>query len=102
MNDEQQIRALMQTWMDATKSGDIQTVLDLMTDDAVFMVVGQEPFGKNAFKKAAEAAASGAGSVRFESESNIEELKVLGDWAYARTRLKVTVVPSGEGTPISR
>src|SRR5690242_10004396 len=98
MNDEQQIRALMQTWMDTTKSGDVKTVLDLMTDDAVFMVVGQEPFGKDAFKKAAEAAASRAEGVRFEGESNIEELKILGNWAYARTRLKVTVVPSGEGT----
>jgi ketosteroid isomerase-like protein len=27
--DEQQIRALVSTWMEATRSGDVDTVLDL-------------------------------------------------------------------------
>ena len=36
-NDERAIRELVQTWMTATKAGDIQTVLSLMTDDVVFM-----------------------------------------------------------------
>jgi len=34
--DEQQIRALVATWMAATRSGDVETVLGLMTEDAVF------------------------------------------------------------------
>jgi uncharacterized protein (TIGR02246 family) len=32
--DERAIRELVQTWMTATKAGDIQTVLSLMTDDS--------------------------------------------------------------------
>jgi len=36
-NDERAIRELVQTWMTASKAGDIQTVLSLMTDDVVFM-----------------------------------------------------------------
>lgn len=102
MSDEQEIRDLIQKWLAATKEGDVQTVLDLMTDDVVFMVIGQEPFGKEAFRKAAEASRSGAAAFRMESESRIEELKILGDWAYARSRLNVTAIPSDNGRAIHR
>jgi uncharacterized protein (TIGR02246 family) len=36
-NDEQEIRQLIATWMAATKAGDVETVLSLMADDAVFL-----------------------------------------------------------------
>jgi ketosteroid isomerase-like protein len=42
-DDERAIRDLVGTWMAATKRGDLSTVLDLMTDDVVFMVPGQKP-----------------------------------------------------------
>jgi uncharacterized protein (TIGR02246 family) len=47
--DEQAIHDLVVTWLDASKRGNIATVLTLMADDVVFMVPGQEPFGKEAF-----------------------------------------------------
>jgi hypothetical protein len=47
-DDERAIRNVVETWMAASKSGDIATVLTLMTEDVVFMVPGQEPFGKEA------------------------------------------------------
>src|SRR5947209_15788168 len=50
--DEQAIRDLVSTWMSATKAGDTETVLSLMSDDVVFMVPGGEPFGKEAFAAA--------------------------------------------------
>jgi ketosteroid isomerase-like protein len=34
------------TWLAASKAGDIAAVLILMTADIVFMVPGREPFGK--------------------------------------------------------
>lgn len=93
-NDEQAIRDLVQQWMIATQAGDIETVLSLMSEDVVFLVPGQEPFGKDAFKKASEKMKSEeASGVRFEGTSEIEELKVVGDWAFARTRLNVRVIP---------
>jgi uncharacterized protein (TIGR02246 family) len=102
-DDERAIRGLVETWMAATKAGDIQTVLDLMTDDVIFMVPGQEPFGKEAFEKAAQDMKNGkTGSLRHERESNIEEIKVMGDWAYIRNRLKVTRIPLDGDIPISR
>ena len=39
-DDEQQIRELVATWMAATKAGDVDTVLGLMTDDVVFLMPG--------------------------------------------------------------
>jgi uncharacterized protein (TIGR02246 family) len=52
--DERAIRELVDSWMKASKAGDLATVLDLMTDDVVFMVPGREPFGKEEFRAASE------------------------------------------------
>ena len=96
-DDERAIRQLVSTWMAASQAGDTDTVLSLMADDVVFMVPGQEPFGKEAFA----AAARGMRNVRMEGTSDIRELTVLGDWAYLRNHLVVTVTPPG-GQPVRR
>ena len=96
-DDERAIRELVTTWMAATQAGDHETVLSLMTDDVVFMVPGREPFGKAAFA----AASKGMQGLRIEGSSDIVELQVLGDWAYLRNRLKVTMTPPG-GPPTTR
>ena len=57
--DEQEIRELVATWMSATKAGDLPTVLSLMTDDVVFLVAGQQPFGKQQFAAAMKPGAAG-------------------------------------------
>ena len=36
-SDEEQIRELVSRWTVATKSGDVDAVLELMTDDAVLL-----------------------------------------------------------------
>jgi uncharacterized protein (TIGR02246 family) len=95
-DDERAIRELVATWMSASKAGDSETVLSLIADDAVFMVVGQEPFGKDAFR-----AASQGQDLRIEGTSDIREVQVLGDWAYLRNYLTVTVTPPG-GAAIRR
>lgn len=97
-SDEQAIRNLVQTWMDASISGDTETVLSLMSDDAVFMVPGREPFEKEAFK----AASTGLQQFRLEGTSDIRELQVLGDWAYLRNHIRITMTPTGEGSPVTR
>jgi uncharacterized protein (TIGR02246 family) len=96
-DDERAIRQVVDTWMAASKSGDLATVLSLMTDDVIFMVPGQEPFGKEAFA----AASKGMGSMQIESSGEISELRVLGDWAFIRNRIGITAtLPSGN--PIRR
>ena len=88
-NDEQAIRTLVDTWFAATKTGDLATVLSLMDDDVIFMVPGREPFGKEEFAANSKAMKD----VRIEGTSEIQEIKVLGDWAWMRNRLRVTMTP---------
>jgi uncharacterized protein (TIGR02246 family) len=95
--DERAIRNVIDTWMVATRKGDIETVLSLMADDVIFMVPGQKPFGKEAFA----AASRGMTNVRFEGQSHIEELKVLGNWAYLRNYIEMTITPE-QGAPVHR
>ena len=96
-DDERAIRSLIDTWMEASKAGDLKTVLSLTTDDVVFMVPSKEPFGKAEFAATSE----GMKNVRVEGQSEIKELKVLGDWAYMRNQLRITVTPPN-GQPMRR
>ncbi|MGH6794948.1 MAG: SgcJ/EcaC family oxidoreductase [Methylocella sp.] len=96
-DDERAIRELVQTWLAASQKGDLQTVLSLMTDDVIFMVPGQKPFGK----EASAASSKGLKDVHFEGSSDIKEIKVLGDWAYLRNYLEVTMTPR-DGAPVRR
>lgn len=96
--DEQAIRALIATWMEASGSGDTATVLSLMTDDAVFMAPGQEPFGKEAFA----AALRSMDGMRLEGGSDVLELQVLGDWAFVRCHVDVTITRQDGASPIRR
>jgi len=91
IDDERAIRSLVDTWMTATRDGDQATVLNLMADDAIFMVPGREPFGKEAF--AANSAA--LKDVRIDARSEIVELQVLGQWAYLRNHIELTVTRDG-------
>jgi uncharacterized protein (TIGR02246 family) len=96
-DDERAIRELVATWMAASQAGDLKTVLGLMTDDVVFMVPGREPFGKEVFAAAAQTMKGAS----MQGTSDIRELEVLGDWAYLRNHLNVTMTPQG-GKPVRR
>lgn len=98
-SDEQQIRDLVRMWMQATRDGDVATVLGLMADDVVFLVAGQAPFGKAEFAQAMRQQASAAMS--FDGESEVEEIQVHGDWAFMRAHLTVRVNRPG-AAPITR
>src|SRR3954464_9344274 len=101
-SDEQEIRQLVATWIDATKAGDTETVLSLMANDVVFLVTGQPPMiGKAAFA-AAMRAQSGQGRPQFEGTSEVQEIQVLCNWAYMWTKLTLAVTPPGAASPITR
>jgi uncharacterized protein (TIGR02246 family) len=87
--DESVIRELITTWMRASAAGDLDTVLGLMTDDVLFMVPGAEPLGKEKFA----AAAATMRRARIGGTSEVRELEVKGDWAFARSYLQVAVTP---------
>jgi uncharacterized protein (TIGR02246 family) len=80
--------------MRASAAGDLDTVLGLMTDDVVFMAPGVEPFGKEKFA----ASAATMKSAKLEGTSEVRELQLLGDWAFARSYLQVAMTPPGGET----
>jgi uncharacterized protein (TIGR02246 family) len=96
-SDEDQIRELVATWMEASRKGDQSTVLSLMTDDVVFLVPGRPPMGKADFAAAANPPPQ-ASAPRVDGHSEIQEIKVLGNWAFMWTRLAVVITPS-DGSP---
>ena len=95
--DERAIRDLVDTWMKASRAGDTATALSLMSDDVIFMVPGREPFGKEAFA----AASQSMKGFRLEGSADIRELRVLGNWAYLRNFIEITVTPP-DGAPMRR
>jgi len=100
-NDEREIRQLVSTWMAASKAGDVETVLSLMSDDVVFLVPGQPVMRKADFAAAARAQ-SGQGTPQFDGTSEIQEIKILGDWAFMWSKLTVVVTPPGGAQPMTR
>jgi len=101
-SDEQEIRQLVATWIAATKVGDIETVLSLMAEDVVFLLPGRPPM----IGKAAFAAAAGLQSYQerpqFDGTSDIQEIKVIGEWAFMWAKLSVVMTPTGAAPPIAR
>lgn len=92
--DERAIRDLVALWMSTSKVGDYETMAGLMSEDVVFMVPGREPFGKAAFMAAVRGTRASGNEV--DATSKIQEIEVIGEWAWLRNRLEVTVTqPSG-------
>jgi len=96
-DDEKAIRVFVEEWFAASRNGDVDAILRLMDEDAVFMSSGAEPFGAKAF----EAAAAQMKNMKLDMASDIQEIKILGDWAFFRSRLQLAVTPPG-GKPIRR
>jgi uncharacterized protein (TIGR02246 family) len=95
--DEQAIRELVDSWMDASRRGDTAAVLDLMTDDVLFMTPSREPFGKEAFRETSEAMRD----VRMEGRAEVQELEVLAERAWIRNHIDLTLTPA-DGEPLHR
>jgi len=89
MEDERAMREVVRNWMDATRAGHTAAVLSLMTEDAVYMVPGREPFGREEFERISDA----SDRPQIDGTSEIVELKLLGDWAFIRNHIDLTITP---------
>lgn len=87
MSDENAIRDTIREWLKASKEGDSRTLSSMLDDEVLFVVPGRQPFGKKEFF----AQDSGA-PFRFESEVDIREIVVHGDWALSRVHLKLEIM----------
>lgn len=98
--DERAIRSAVDAWMTSSANGDLPRVLELMDDDVVFIGPGRPPMrGKREFAAASKAI---KGQVRIEGRSDIQEVRVSGDWAYVWTQLTITLNPADGATPLHR
>ena len=101
-SDEREIRQLVATWIAATKAGDLETVLNLMADDVVFLMPGRPPMvGKSAFAVAAGTQLDQEWP-QFDCTSEIQEIKVVGEWAFMWAKLSVMVSPPDGAASIAR
>lgn len=97
-DDEQAIRQLVSKWISATEAADNEQVLKLIAEDAVFLTPGAAPMRKADFA----AAQAGLKQVQLKVKSEIQEILVLGDWAYCWNRLTVVVTPRTGGNAVTR
>jgi uncharacterized protein (TIGR02246 family) len=97
-DEERAIRELVDDWLTATQRGDLRAVLKLIDDDAMFMVPGQRPFGKEAFAIALRQMKD----VKVDAKSDVQEVVIHGDLAYMRNYLELTMLPHGGGEPVHR
>ncbi|MDP9130091.1 MAG: SgcJ/EcaC family oxidoreductase [Candidatus Binatota bacterium] len=99
-NDEQAIRDLIASWMNATVDGELSRILPLMAQDVVFLIAGQALMrGRDAFAAAFQA---GLGKVRIEPKSTIQKIQVDGNLAYCWNHLQVVMTPLSGGSPMRR
>jgi uncharacterized protein (TIGR02246 family) len=96
--DDQAIRALIATWICAAEAGDNDRLLTLSADDVVFLTPGAPPMRKPAFA----AAQSALQEVQLRITSEIQEIRILGEWAYCWNRLTVLITPRSGGSAVTR
>lgn len=97
-SDEQAIRDLIATWLQATNAADAGRILNLIADDALFMTPGQPPMSKADFA----AAQAGLGEFDIEARGDIQEVLLMCQWAWCRNLLHVTIRPRKGGASIRR
>ena len=97
--DERAIRDVVDTWLAASRACDLDTVLGLMTDDAIFMVPGLEPFGKEAF--AAQSRARAQSDVQLDVTGEIQEIQIFDRISYVRNYLELTLT-SPDSQPVTK
>jgi len=98
--DEQAIRQMIALWHSATARGDVDTVLGLMDENAVFLVTGQPPMrGREGFSQGLRGLLK---THRIESSSDVQEVEVSGHLAYVWNRLEVKVIALADGKAVTR
>lgn len=98
--DKQQIRDVIATWVRASTSGDLDTVLNLMAEDVVFLLPGQQPMRRR--EAFATASRGMTGKMRIEGKPEIQEIQIAGDYAFCWNYLSITVTPLPDGAPKRR
>src|SRR5205814_10032058 len=87
-SDEREIRTVHSIWIDAVNAGDLARLLALVAEDVVFLTPGHAPFGGEGFSSNFRTAHQ---QVRICCTSDLEEVMVVGEVTYTRSRVALSV-----------
>jgi uncharacterized protein (TIGR02246 family) len=88
--DQQQIRALIDAWCEASSAGDLTAQFHLITPDVVFLTPGRAPMRRDEFAAAFRAMTEVAS---IKCRSRVQEITVSGDLAICWNLLEVSFTP---------
>jgi uncharacterized protein (TIGR02246 family) len=91
-DDERQIRKLIEAWIAASNARNLPALMDMMTDDVVFMTPGRAPFGKAEFA----ADSQRMKSVTIDARAEVQEIEVFGPRAYIRNHIQIELTSPGQ------
>jgi uncharacterized protein (TIGR02246 family) len=97
--DEQQIRALIDTWLEATRDGDLTALTNLMTEDVAFLTAGSIPMRRQDFVTGFKSMMQ---AISIEARSNVQEITINGDVAVCWNLLEVKITPLAGGDTVKR
>jgi uncharacterized protein (TIGR02246 family) len=91
-DDERQIRKLIEAWIAASNARNLPALMDMMTDDVVFMTPGRAPFGKAEFA----ADSQRMKSVTIDARAEVQEIEVFGPRATIRNHIQIELTSLGQ------
>jgi uncharacterized protein (TIGR02246 family) len=93
--DERAIRDLLAAWHRATALGDAARLRPLMADDVIFLTAGQPPMrGVETFIASFQQVIQ---QMQIDSSGEIQELQIMGEWAYCWSHLQVNITARADG-----
>jgi uncharacterized protein (TIGR02246 family) len=90
--DERAIRNLIESWVAASRARDLAALLDMMTDDVVFVTPGRPPFGRQEFAADFERMKG----VAVQAQADVQEIEIFGPRAYVWNRIEAVLTASGD------
>jgi uncharacterized protein (TIGR02246 family) len=96
---DEAIRNVIATWREAPRTVDLAILLELMTDDVVFLTPGQSPMDKTSFVAGFKLMTE---QMTIDSSRDVQELVICENLAYCWSYLSVTVIPKKPGATIRR
>jgi uncharacterized protein (TIGR02246 family) len=98
-SDEQEIQQLLADWHRHSAQGELDAVLDMMTEDAVFLRCGTPPMSKQEF---ADGFRDWAGRATIESKYEVKEIRTSGDVGYLWSYLSIVMTSKETGNSTER
>lgn len=95
--DSRQIQHLLETWLNAYVSGDVDAMMAMVNEDSMLLPQGQKSSaGIDAVRRHIEA---GAGAAGVTLTNDTREIRINGTWAMAHGNFALEVAPAKDSEP---